>query len=180
MTDISKADRTTRLIAIIPVILIAGAMIAFMAGTRLEGRRHGDPIWRTHAVAEHNFTVGTPGVVIVHPAAAGFAGTDAPARTYVASDRGADFTVTVVRLPESDARSPEDVAKSLGVADTASPQRAGALTVFRHDVAQDGERTEARVIFSGRMLYQLRVASPEVSFPAADASRFFESFKIGP
>lgn len=178
-TDISKAGLIPRLVAVVPVVLIAGAMIAFMAGTRLEGRRHDAPIWRTHAVAEHNFSIGTPGVVIVHPEAPGFAGTDATARTYVASDRGVDFTVTVVRLPDSDARPPEEVAKSLGVADTASPQRAGGLTIFRHDVAQDGTRTEARVIFSDRTMYQLMVASPERSFPAADAARFFESFKIG-
>lgn len=176
--DFSKADPLARRIAIVPVVVIVGAVIAFMLGFRLEGRRPLTVDWRAHTVAESNFGVAAPGMLMVNRQMMRFDGEDAVAQTYAASDLGEDFSVSVVRRPDSDRRPFEAVAKSLGLGGTDATQRADGLTQFRHDVTLEGMRTQALLIFDDRMMYQLIVTSAAASFPTANAERFFSSFRL--
>lgn len=173
-----KVSPVARWAAIVPVVVIAGAIIAFMLGAAPEGRRYTAAIWRTHAVAEHDFAVAAPGVFTVNFQTMFLDGEDISAQTYVASDRGADFSVTVVRRPDADARPLKDVAADLGVRGVDGAPGAGGTTVFRHDVALDGRRIQAHLIFHDRMLYQVMVTAPEKAFRPEDAARFFSSFRV--
>lgn len=177
-TDGSKVDPLARRIAIVPVVVIAAAAAAYLWGFRLEGRRPVTLDWRTHAVAESHFAVAAPGMLIINRQMMKIAGEDALAQTYMASDLGADFSVSVVRRPDRDHRPFDVVAKSLGLSGTDVAQSADGLTLFRHDVTLEGTRTQALVIFHERMMYQMMVTSPAASFPLVDAERFLGSFRL--
>lgn len=167
-----------RLLAVVPVVIIAGGFIAFMLGYRLEGRRYEVLAWRTHAVAENNFTVATPGMFIARPETIRLGAEEVLARSYEASDRGVAFLVLAARRPDSDTRPPAEVAESLGLSGTPAGPRADGLQAFADDAVEDGARTQAAVILGGRMVYRLVVRAPARSFPAADANRFFDSFRL--
>lgn len=170
-------DPVRRFIAIFPVILIAGAVVAFMWGIRPEGRQYTTAAWRTHTVAEQGFSVAVPGVVTVTRQTMYFDGEDRPVPTYVASDQGADFSIAIVRRPDSDDRPFADVAEDLGVSGENPMQRPGGLTAFAHDVILDNKRTRALLIFHDGMMYQLMVVAPTKTFPEQNADRFFASFR---
>lgn len=175
-----KVHPAARLIALVPVILIAGGIIAAMLGYRPEGRQHLAVEWRTHTVAQNGFTVSAPGVFIVVRDTMSFDGAEAPAETYSASDLGAEFSVVAVRRPDSDVRPLADVARSMGLSGTDAVESPGGLTTFHHDVTIEGTRTQARLILHERMAYQLIVTAPPASFQPANAERFFGSFRIIP
>jgi len=167
-----------RLIALVPVVLIAGAVIAFLLGHRPEGRRIVVE-WRTHAVAEHNFAVTAPGLFVVGQQTIDFADTETTAQTYHCTDRNMDFIVSVVRRPNGDERPPEEVAESQGLSRTSKVQRADGLSAFRHDAkADDGSRTQALLIFHGRTMYQVMVVSPARIYRTVDAEKFLSSFRL--
>ena len=172
-----KAHPAARLVAIIPVLVIAGAAIAFMMGWRLEGRAPYEVQWRTHAVEELNFGVTAPGLFIISQEPMDLGGQAATAQVYVSSDQGKSFTVSAVRRPDSDQRPADEVAKAMGLRATEAVPATGPA-IFAHDVTLEGKRTQARLIFNGRMVYQLMVISSAASFPAADATRFLDSFRL--
>jgi len=176
--DGSEPAPIARLVAIVPVVVIAAGFIAFMLGYRLEGRQHAPPEWRTHTVEQQNFVVATPGVFIVNQQTMSFEGQDAPAQVYMAYDLGVDFSVTAVRRPDSDVRAFDEVAKGLGLKGTDGAQRPDGGTMFKHDVALEGTRTQAILIFRDRMMYQLMITAPVAAFPEAGAERFFGSFRL--
>jgi hypothetical protein len=174
-----KVAPIARLMALVPVILIAGGAIAFGFGYRLEGRSHAPPDWRTHTVAEQGFAVAAPGMLIVNRQAMDFGGNEVPAQTYISSDIvGTDFSISAVRRPDGDDRPFAQVAQSLGLSAVDPEQAVDGSTTFRHDVALEGTRTQALLIFQGRMMYQVMVKAPERSFPLVDADRFFRSFRL--
>jgi len=175
-----KVHPMARLLGLVPVVLIAGGIIAAMLGYRPEGRAPTTVEWRTHSVTEIGFAVAAPGVFIVNRQVMGLGGTDAPADVYLASDLGVNFSVSVVQRPEDDGRSFTDVAKEMGLRGTDPAQREGGLTVFQHNVTVEGTRTRAQVIFHDRMMYQLMVSSPAAAFSEANADRFFNSFRLIP
>ena len=177
-TDGLDTAPVARLLAIVPVVLIAVGVIAFLLGFRLEGRQPVAMGWRVHTVAEDNFAVTAPGVLIVNRQTMRFEGREATALTYVATDFKVDFSVSAVRRPDGDTRPFDEVAKSLGLRGEDGAQRADGLTAFRHNTTRDGERTQALLLFQGRKMYQLMVTSPAASFPAANAERFFGSFRL--
>lgn len=176
--DVSKSDPLARRFALVPVIVIAAAVIAYMWGFRLDGRQPLTLDWRVHTVAENSFAVAAPGMMVINHQPMNFEGENADAATYIASDFGADFSVTAVKRPDSDRRSFDDVAKGLGLLGTDATERAGGGTMFHHDVTENGTRTQAVLIFEDRMMYQLMVKAPAASFPAANAGRFFDSFHL--
>ncbi len=176
--EASKADPLARRLALVPVALIVAAVVAYMWGFRVEGRRTETLGWRTHTVAEHAFAVQAPGMLVINQQTMNFEGADAPAKTYIASDMGADLSVTAVRRPDSDVRPFAEVAKSLGLIGTDATARADGGTMFRYDITVDGKRTLAMLIFQDRMMYQLMVTSLAASFPETDAERFFSSFRL--
>ena len=172
-----------KLIGLIPVVLIAAVVVAFMFGFRIEERKPATVDWRVHAIAEQNFSVTAPGVFIVDAKKMIFDGDMATARFYQAVDMGADFSVLAVRRPDSDARAFGVVATSLGLTDAevGAGQQAGPLTIFRHDATQQsGTRTQIYMIFTDRMMYQLSVSAPARTFSTANAERFFGSFRLLP
>ena len=177
--DASKADPLARRMALVPVVVIATAVVAYLVGFRLDGRQAMTLDWRVHAVAENGFSVLAPGLFIINRQPLNFDGEDAVAQTYVASDLGADFSVTVARRPDADTRPVAEVAKSLGVNGAEAAQSAGDLTRFSHDITLEGKRTQALLIFRDRTLYQLMVTSPAATFPSAKAEQFFSSFRFG-
>ena len=101
LTDISKPDPKVRLIAIIPVVIIAGAMLAFMYGFRTEGRTYTTAAWRSHTIAEHSFSMTTPGLLMEIYKQVDFDGDVVTGKSYVGSDMGTDFSVTVGENIES-------------------------------------------------------------------------------
>ncbi len=176
--DASKSDPMARRFALIPVVIIAAAVLAYQFGFRLEGRQTEKLDWRAHTVAESNFAVTAPGMLVINHQNMNFDGESADAATYIASDLGADFSVSVVRRPDDDLRPFDEAAKGLGLLGTDATERVGGGTMFRHDVTLNGARTEAVLIFKDRMLYQLMVRSPAASFPETNAQRFFDSFHL--
>jgi len=173
-----KVQPIARYAAVIPVLLIAGACVAFLLGYRLEGRKPYTVTWRNVAVAEQSFSITTPGLFIVNQQNLDFQGLEVPARTYAASDMTVNYSISAVRRPESDGRSFAEVAESFGVRSTDTASHPSGATMFRHDVIEEGTRTQARLIFHDRMMYQLMVVSPQDKFPVADAERFFSSFRL--
>jgi len=174
---LSRPVAHARMFAVVPVVLIAGAVIAFLLGFRTEGRKPMESTWRTHTAAEHEFVVTMPGVLIVNYQTMNFDGQDVTGRSYVASDRGADLSVTAFRRPDTDTRTFADVAQDLGMAGDNPTERAGGLTAFTHDTAEDNTRTQAVLLFHERMMYQMMVKAPAKAFPTKDAERFFASFR---
>lgn len=177
-SKLSQPSPKARLFAIIPVVLIGAFVMAFVYGMRLEGRRYTTAPWRTHAVAEHNFSITTPGTLMSIYQNMDFDGAPVTAQSYVGSDMGTDFSVTVAQRPETDTRSIEDVAKSLGVRDVKPVPGVAGATALATDFVIEGERTQARLIFKDRTLYQLMAAGPVKTFPEDQAQRFFSSFKL--
>jgi hypothetical protein len=174
-----KVAPLARILALVPVILIAAGLIAAMFGIRPEGRRHAAPEWRTHTLAEYNFAVAAPGVFIMNRQMMDLGGEGALAQTYIASAvAGIDFSVSAVRRPTGDGRPFAEVVRSLGLSSGDPAQGPGGSTMFRHDVALEGTRTQALLIFQDRMMFQMMVTAPEGSFPLADAERFFGSFRL--
>ncbi len=100
--DASKSDPMARRFALIPVVIIAAAVLAYQFGFRLEGRQTEKLDWRAHTVAESNFAVTAPGMLVINHQNMNFDGESADAATYIASDLGADFSVSVVRRPDDD------------------------------------------------------------------------------
>lgn len=176
--ELSQPSPKARLFAIVPVVVIAALVLAFMYGMRFEGRRYTTAAWRTHTVAEHAFQVSTPGTLMSIYQTMDFDGAPVTAQSYVGSDMGTDFSVTVAERPDTDTRSVEDVAKSLGVRDVKAVAGAGGATSVATDFVIEGQRTKARLIFKDRMLYQLMAAGPAKTFPDAQAERFFSSFRL--
>lgn len=176
LTDISKPDPKVRLIAIIPVVIIAGAMLAFMYGFRTEGRTYTTAPWRSHTIAEHSFSMTTPGLLMEMYKQVDFDGDVVTGQSYVGSDMGTDFSVTVAERPPSDKRTVEDIAKSLGVA--AIQGFPGGGRYIDTDFVIEAQKTRARLIFKDRMLYQLMAVGPVKTFPEANANRFFASFTL--
>ena len=178
INPISQPDPKLRLLAIIPVVIIAGALLAFMYGFRTEGRTYTTAAWRAHTVAEHAFTITTPGTLMSMSTTMNFDGESATAQVYVGSDMGTDFSVTVAERPTGDKRAVEDVAKSLGVKDVKVVPGIGAAKSVETDFIIEGQKTRARLVFKERMLYQLMVVGPAKTFPEQNAERFFASFKL--
>ncbi len=176
--ELSQPHPKARLFAIVPVVLIAAAILAFMYGFRMEGRTYTTATWRTHTVAEHAFTVTSPGTLMAMSQDMNFDGEAVTARAYIGSDMGTDFSVTVAVRPGSDKRSVEDVAKSLGVKNIKPVPGVAGATSLATDFVIEGQRTQAILIFKERMLYQLMAAGPEKTFPLGDAAKFFASFKL--
>lgn len=174
--NIAKPDPKVRLIAIIPVVLIAGAMLAFMYGFRTEGRTYTTAPWRTHTIAEHSFVMTTPGMLMMINKEVDFDGEVVAGKSYVGADMGTDYSVTVAERPPSDKRSIEDVAKSLGVK-TIVDVPGGGKSVDT-DFVIEGQKTRARLIFKDRLMYQIMAAGPAKTYPEASADRFFASFKL--
>jgi hypothetical protein len=181
LDKIARPDPKLRLIAIIPVVIIAGAMLAFMYGFRTEGRTYTTSPWRTHTVEEPNvsFQVSTPGMLMSIYQNMMFDGEAATAKAFVGSDMGTDFSVTIAERPDSDKRTIEAVAKSLlGVRGIAPFPGAGGATAISTDFVLDDKRTQVRLIFKDRMLYQLMAVGPAKTFSEQQANRFFASFKL--
>ncbi len=181
LDKMSQPDPKLRFIAIIPVVIIAGAMLAFMYGFRTEGRTYTTVAWRTHTVTEPeiSFQISTPGMLMSTYQNMMFDGESATAKAFIGSDMGTDFSLTVAARPDSDKRSIDEVAKSLlGVRDVKPFSGAGGATAIATDFVLDGKRTQARLIFKDRMLYQLMAVGPAKTFPEPQAERFFASFKL--
>ncbi|MGE4063598.1 MAG: hypothetical protein AB7E79_09540 [Rhodospirillaceae bacterium] len=179
---IGRPDPKLRLIAIIPVVLIAAALLAFMYGFRTEGRKYTTAAWRTHTVSEPNinFQVSTPGSLMSIYQNMLFDGEPATAKVFVGSDMGTDFSITIAERPESDQRTIEQMSKTLlGVQGIQPFSGAGGARAVLTDFVLDDKRTQARVIFKDRMLYQLMASGPAKTFPVQQADRFFASFKLG-
>lgn len=178
---IAKPDPKLRLIAIIPVVIIAGAMLAFMYGFRTEGRTYTTVAWRTHTVTEPDFSfqIATPGMLMSTYQNMLFDGEGATAKAFIGSDMGTDYSLTVATRPDSDKRTIEQVAQSLlGMREVKPFPGAGGAPAVSADFVLDGKRTQARLIFKDRMLYQLMAVGPAKTFPEPQAQRFFESFKL--
>ena len=168
-----------KMFAIVPVVLIAAACIAFAFGWRLEGRKPLDMSWRT-LTTDSNFSVMAPGIFIVRPETMAFSGEEAKGFNYAVSDRGVMLSVSVTPIPDSDTRPLEQVAASLGAGNVEGLPGVGGKPAFQRDFLQQGRRTQVRVIFQDRKVYQLVVTAPAERFPAADAEKFFGSFRVLP
>lgn len=181
MKAIAQPDPKLRLIAIIPVVLIAAALLAFMYGFRTEGRKYTTAAWRTHTVEEPTarFQIATPGSLTSIYQNMLFDGEAGTAKVFVGSDMGTDFSLTIAERPESDQRSLDDLAKTLlGVQGVQPFPGAGGAAAIATDFVLDDKRTQARVIFKDRMLYQLIASGPAKTFQPQLAERFFASFKL--
>ncbi len=176
--DPAEPSSIARWFAIVPVLVIGGGFIAFMLGYDLGGPTYKAPEWRTHTIEQQHFAVATPGVFVVNQQSMSLNGQDVPAQVYIAYDLGVDFSVTVVRRPDGDVRPFNEAAKGLGLMGTDGTERPDGGTAFRHDVDQDGTRTQAVLIFRDRTMYQLMVTAPTGSFPVIEAERFFSSFRF--
>ncbi len=176
--DVGKVDPLARRLALVPVIVIAGSVIAYLLGFRLEGRAPVVVTWRTHTVAESAFTVAAPGMLITYQQTMNFDGRPTLAQTHVVSELGADFIVSIVQRRAGDNRPTEVMAANLGLSAIDAPVLPGGLAMFGRDYIEEGKRTQARMIFRDRTVYQLMVTSPEAVFPLAGAGRFFESFRL--
>ena len=181
LRDISQPDPKLRLIAIIPVVLIAAAFLAFMYGYRTEGRKYTTAPWRTHTVEEPlaKFQVSTPGSLMSFYQNMMFDGEAATVKVFVGSDMGTDFSVTIAERPDSDLRTIDQVARSLlGVQGVQLFSGVSGATAIASDFVLDDKRTQARLIFKDRMLYQLLASGPAKTFQPQQAERFFTSFKL--
>ena len=166
-----------KIFALVPVVLIAAACIAFALGWRLEGRKPLDMSWRT-LTTDSNFSVMAPGIFIVRPETLTFSDGPAQGLNYAVIDRGVMFSVSVAPIPDSDTRPLEQVAASLGAGNIEGLPGVGGKPAFQRDFLQQGRRTQVRVIFQDRIVYQLAATAPTDRFPAADAERFFSSFRV--
>jgi hypothetical protein len=181
LDKIAKPDAKLRLIAIIPVVIIAGAMLAFMYGFRTEGRTYTTAAWRTHTVTEPeiSFQIATPGMLMSTYQNMMFDGEAATAKAFIGSDMGTDFSLTIATRPDSDKRTIEQVAQSLlGMREVKPFPGVGGAPAVSADFVLEDTRTQARVIFKDRMLYQLMAVGPAKTFSEPRAQRFFDSFKL--
>jgi hypothetical protein len=178
MGKLAQPSPRLRLIAIIPVVVLAVAMLAFMYGWRAEGRKYTTAPWRSHVVAEHDFQVTTPGTLMSIYTNMDFDGEEVTAQSYVGSDMGTDFSVTVATRPDGDKRSVEAIAKDLGGSATKPVPRSDGTTAVDTEFVLDGQRNVVRLIFKDRVLYQLMAVGPQKTFPEDQARRFFASFKL--
>jgi len=178
LQNIRRMNPRVRLIAIIPVVLLAAALLAFMYGWRTEGRKYTTAPWRSHVIAEHNFQITTPGLLMSMYTNMDFDGEQVTAQSYVGSDMGNDFSVTVATRPESDKRSIDAIAKDLGGGAAKPVARADGTTAVDTEFVLEGQRNVVRLIFKDRVLYQLMAVGPQKTFPEQQAQRFFSSFKI--
>jgi hypothetical protein len=178
LRNIRQTDPKLRLIAIIPVVILAAALLAFMYGFRTEGRKYTTSPWRSHVVAEHDFQITTPGLLMSMYTNMNFDGEQVTAQSYVGSDMGHDFSVTVATRPESDKRSIEDIAKGLGGGAAKPVPRSDGTTAVDTEFVLEGQRNVVRLIFKDRTLYQLMAVGPQKTFPEQQAQRFLASFKL--
>jgi len=176
--DYSKPSPWARRLALVPVALIAFGAIAFVLGYRLEGRTPVTVDWRTHVVAEHDFAVTAQGMLIVTRKTMNLNGAEAVAENYIALEGGAEFSVTAVRRPSEDTRPHDEVASAFGLINTGAGQNTGDFTTFRQDTTRDGTRTQMVLIVRDSRVYQLMVTAPTGRFSAANAARFFSSFRF--
>jgi len=172
-----KVHPMARLFAIVPVVLIAVGVIAFVQGFRLEGRQPVSLAWRTLSVAEHNFAVAAPGMFIVNRQPMNIGDENVEAHVYAMKDSGVTFSVSATRRPNTDQRPLDEVAERLGMSGTAAASPT-SMPMFRYDDTRQGERTQALLIFNDRMMYQLMVTAPAASYPSANAARFLGSFRL--
>lgn len=181
LKKVLEPDPKLRLIAIIPVVIIAGAMLAFMYGYRSEGRKYTTSPWRNHTVEEPlvTFQISTPGALMSTYQNIMLDGEAATAKVFVGSELGTDFSVAIAERPESDKRTVDEVAKTLLGAQGIAPfPGAGGASAISADFVLDNKRTQARLIFKDRMLYQLMASGPAKTFSEPNAARFFGSFRL--
>ena len=178
LRNIRRMDPKVRFLAIIPVVLLAGAMLAFMYGWRTKGRVYTTAPWRSHVIAEHDFQITTPGLLMSMYTNMNFDGEMVTAQTYVGSDMGNDFSVTVAARPDSDKRTIEAIAKELGGTASKPVPRSDGTTALDTEFVLEGQRNVVRLIFKDRTLYQLMAVGPQKTFSDQQAQRFFSSFKL--
>jgi hypothetical protein len=176
--NLSKPAPLARWFALVPVVLIAGALIAAMLGYRPEGAKPFTVTWRPQIMMQQSFAVTSPGMFTINTQPMKLGSEEVPAKVHMAYDQGKDFSVVAVRRPDSDIRPYDDVAKSLGLSGIDATQRADGGTMFQHDVTEEPTRTRAILVFRDRMMYQVMVTSSVSKFPVADAERFISSFRL--